>query len=77
MFTNFGIPDIERRNRKRNLLIGQPQGSLSERIDTLFICIDLKSIYISRTWGHISPNADVLYFRETILTYWGNSSIKN
>ena len=34
MFTNFGIPDIERRKRKRNLLIGQPQGSLSERIDT-------------------------------------------
>ena len=24
MFTNFGIPDIERRKRKRNLLIGQP-----------------------------------------------------
>ena len=34
MFTNFGIPDIERRKRKRNLLIGQPQGSMSERIDT-------------------------------------------
>ena len=34
MFTNFGIPDIERRKRKRNLLIGQPQGSLSESIDT-------------------------------------------
>ena len=33
MFTNFGIPDIERRKRKRNLLIGQPQGSLSESID--------------------------------------------
>ena len=28
MFTIFGIPDIER--RKRNLLIGQPQGSLSK-----------------------------------------------
>ena len=28
MFTIFGIPDIER--RKRNLLTGQPQGSLSE-----------------------------------------------
>ena len=34
MFTNFGIPDIDRRKRKRNLLIGQPQGSLSETIDT-------------------------------------------
>ena len=34
MFTNIGLPDIERRKRKRNLLIGQPQGSLSERIDT-------------------------------------------
>ena len=34
MFTNIGIPDIERRQRKRNLLIGQPQGSLSEMIDT-------------------------------------------
>ena len=28
MFTVFGIPNIERR-KKRNLLIGQPQGSLS------------------------------------------------
>ena len=28
MFTIIGIPDIER--RKRNLLIGQPQGYLSE-----------------------------------------------
>ena len=36
MFTNIGIPDIERRKRKRNLLIGQPQGSLSERIG---VCI--------------------------------------
>ena len=26
MSTNFGIPDIERRKRKRDLLIGQPQG---------------------------------------------------
>ena len=41
MFTNFGIPDIERRKRKRNLLIGQPQGSLSESINThcLFVLI--------------------------------------
>ena len=41
MFTNFGIPDIERRKRKRNLLIGQPQGSLSGSIDTqcLFVLI--------------------------------------
>ena len=38
MFTIIGIPDIERRKRKRNLLIGQPQGSLSERIDTVCIC---------------------------------------
>ena len=45
MFTNFGIPDIESRKRKRNLLIGQPQGSLSERIDTVFICIDLKLFF--------------------------------
>ena len=42
MFTNIGIPDIERRKRKRNLLIGQPQGSLSERIDTQCAFIDLK-----------------------------------
>ena len=40
MFTNIGIPDIER--RKRNLLIGQPQGSLSERIDTQCAFVDLK-----------------------------------
>ena len=41
MFTIFGIPDIER--RKRNLLIGQPQGSLSESINTtVFICFSLK-----------------------------------
>ena len=45
MFTNFGIPDIERRKRKRNLLISQPQGSLSEIIDTVFICIDLKLLF--------------------------------
>ena len=45
MFTNFGIPDIERRKRKRNLLIGQPQGSLSESIDTVFICFDLKLLF--------------------------------
>ena len=47
IFTNFRIPNIERRKRKRkrNLLIGQPQGSLSERIDTLFICIDLKLLF--------------------------------
>ena len=38
MFTNIEIPDIERRKRKRNLRIGQPQGSLSERIDTVCIC---------------------------------------
>ena len=37
MFTNFGIPDIERRKRKRNLLIRQPQGSLSESTDTLYL----------------------------------------
>ena len=42
MFTNIGIPDIERRKRKRNLLIGQPQGSLSERIDTHCAYVDLK-----------------------------------
>ena len=42
MFTNIGIPDIERRMRKRNLLIGQPQGSLSERIDTQCAFVDLK-----------------------------------
>ena len=42
MFTNIGIPDIERRKRKRNLLIGQPQGSLSERIDTQCAFVDLK-----------------------------------
>ena len=47
MFTNFGIPDIERRKRKRNLLIGQPQGSLSESIDTtVFICFDLKLLFL-------------------------------
>ena len=42
MFTNIGIPDIERRKRKRNLLIGQPQGSSSERIDTQCAFVDLK-----------------------------------
>ena len=42
MFTNIGIPDIETRRRKRNLLIGQPQGSLSERIDTQCAFGDLK-----------------------------------
>ena len=42
MFTNIGIPDIERRKRKRNLLIGQPRGSLSERIDTLCVYVDLQ-----------------------------------
>ena len=46
MFTNFGIPNIERRKKKRNLLVGQPQGSLSERIDTVFICIDLKLLFL-------------------------------
>ena len=45
MFTNFGIPDIERRKRMSNLLIGQPQGSLSESIDTVFICFDLKLLF--------------------------------
>ena len=42
MFTDIGIPDIERGKRKRNLLIGQPQGSLSERIDTQCAFVDLK-----------------------------------
>ena len=42
MITNIGIPDIERRKRKRNLLIGQQQGSLSERIDAQCACVDLK-----------------------------------
>ena len=42
IFTNIGIPDIERRKRKRNLLIGQPQGSLSERKDTQCAYVDLK-----------------------------------
>ena len=42
MFTNIGIPDIERRKRKRNLLIGQPLGSLSERIDAQCAYVDLK-----------------------------------
>ena len=42
MFTNIGIPDKERRKRKRNLLIGQPQGSLSERIDAQCAYVDLK-----------------------------------
>ena len=37
MFTNFGIPDIERRKRNRNLLISQPQGSLSESIDGVYL----------------------------------------
>ena len=38
MFTMFGIPDIERR-KKMNLLIGQPQGSLSEsRWIVVFVC---------------------------------------
>ena len=49
MFTNFWIPDIERRKRKRkrNFLIGQPQGSLSESIDTtVFICVDLKLLFL-------------------------------
>ena len=46
MSTNFGIPDIERRKRKRNLLISQPQGSLSEIIDTVFICFDLKLLFL-------------------------------
>ena len=42
MFTVFGIPDIERR-KKRNLLLGQPQGSLSEsRWFVVFICFNLK-----------------------------------
>ena len=42
MFTNIGIPDIKRRKRKRNLLIGQPQGSLSERIAAQCAYVDLK-----------------------------------
>ena len=42
MFTNIGLPDIERRKRKRNLLLGQPQGSLSERIDTPCAYVDLQ-----------------------------------
>ena len=42
MFTNIGIPDIERRKRKRNLHIGQPQGSLSERIDTPCAYVNLQ-----------------------------------
>ena len=42
MFTNIGIPDIERRKRKRNLLISQPQGSLSGSIDTQCAFVDLK-----------------------------------
>ena len=46
MFTNFGILDIESRKRKRNLLIGQPQGSLSESIDTMLICFDLKLLFL-------------------------------
>ena len=46
MFTDFGIPDIERRKRKRNFRIGQPQGSLSESIDTVFICFDLKLLFL-------------------------------
>ena len=47
MFANFGIPDIERRKRKRYLLIGQPQGSLSESIDTtVYICFDLKLLFL-------------------------------
>ena len=51
MFTNFGIPDIERRKRKRNLLIGQPQGSLSESIDTtVFICFDLLDYILPIRW---------------------------
>ena len=41
-YTNFGIPDTERRKRKKNLLIGQPQGSLSARIDTQCSFVDLK-----------------------------------
>ena len=45
MFTNFEIPDIERRKRKRNFLIGQPQGSLSERIDTQCAYVDLKLLF--------------------------------
>ena len=36
-----------RKKRKRNLLIGQPQGSLSEGIDTtVFICFDLKLLFL-------------------------------
>ena len=46
LITNFGIPDIERRKRKRNLLIGQPQGSLSESIDTVFICFHLELLFL-------------------------------
>ena len=38
----IGIPDIERRKRKRNLLIGQPQGSLSETIDAQCAYVDLQ-----------------------------------
>ena len=42
MFTVIGIPDIERR-KKRNLLIGQSQGSLSEsRWFVVFICFNSK-----------------------------------
>ena len=44
MFTKIGIPDIERRKRKRkrNLLTGQPQGSLSETIDAQCAYVDLQ-----------------------------------
>ena len=41
-FLCLQIYDKERRKRKRNLLIGQPQGSLSERIDTQCAFFDLK-----------------------------------
>ena len=48
MFTNIGLPDIERRKRKRNLLLGQPQGSLSERIDTPCAYVNLQLTCLCR-----------------------------
>ena len=41
MFTIFGIPDIER--RKKNLLIGQLQGSLSESRNSR--CFDIAFMF--------------------------------
>ena len=54
MFTVFGIPDVERR-KKRNLLIGQPQGSLSE--SRWFVYLFKFKVYIFLWLAYLKINS--------------------